>query len=376
VTEKPLDCSKRYSTDYPGVFYREAKRKGGSGLEKVYYCRFKRGGKVIECKIGRQYADNMTPAKANRRRTEMVEGREDTPQVKREKARQKKWDFAALWKRYAEDKAGNKSIHDDKLRYDKYLKKTIGSREPHELRQIDFERIKRVHLKHLSPQSQKHVLALIVRLARYGARKELCQGLVTIPEMPKVNNEKTEDLSPMELKRLLKVLEEWPDQNTAGIFKMALVTGMRRGELFRLKWEHIDFRRKTVKIIEPKRGEDAVIPLSDAAKSVLEGLPENPSEYVFPGATGGQRSCVNRASREIREKAKLPKGFRMLHGLRHFFASELASSGKVEMYVLQKLLTHKSPKMTQRYAHLRDHTLQDAAAVANGILDQGLRTVK
>jgi integrase len=143
-----------------------------------------------------------------------------------------------------------------------------------------------------------------------------------------------------------------------------------------LKWEHIDFRRKTVKIIEPKRGEDAVIPLSDAAKSVLEGLPENPSEYVFPGATGGQRSCVNRASREIREKAKLPKGFRMLHGLRHFFASELASSGKVEMYVLQKLLTHKSPKMTQRYAHLRDQTLQDAAAVANGILDQGLRTVK
>jgi len=41
-------------------------------------------------------------------------------------------------------------------------------------------------------------------------------------------------------------------------------------------------------------------------------------------------------------------------GLRHVYASMLASSGQVDMYTLQKLLTHKSPAMTQRYAHLRD----------------------
>jgi integrase len=60
----------------------------------------------------------------------------------------------------------------------------------------------------------------------------------------------------------------------------------------------------------------------------------------------------------------------MLHGLRHTFASILASSGKVDMYLLQKLLTHKSPTMTQRYAHLRDETLRNAADVAGDIFEK------
>jgi integrase len=48
----------------------------------------------------------------------------------------------------------------------------------------------------------------------------------------------------------------------------------------------------------------------------------------------------------------------------------LASSGQVDMYTLQKLLTHKSPTMTQRYAHLRDEVLQSAANVAGKIVEQ------
>ena len=46
--------------------------------------------------------------------------------------------------------------------------------------------------------------------------------------------------------------------------------------------------------------------------------------------------------------AGLPDDFRPMHGLRHVYASMRASSGKVDMYVLQKLMPHKSTKMTQR----------------------------
>jgi hypothetical protein len=42
----------------------------------------------------------------------------------------------------------------------------------------------------------------------------------------------------------------------------------------------------------------------------------------------------------------------------------LASSGQVDLYTLQKLLTHKSPLMTQRYAHLRDEALKQASNLA------------
>jgi len=55
---------------------------------------------------------------------------------------------------------------------------------------------------------------------------------------------------------------------------------------------------------------------------------------------------VNHQIRKIKEAAGLPKDFRALHGLRHVFASMLASSGQVDLYTLQKLLTHKSPGMT------------------------------
>jgi len=48
----------------------------------------------------------------------------------------------------------------------------------------------------------------------------------------------------------------------------------------------------------------------------------------------------------------------------------LASSGQVDMYTLQKLLTHKSPLMTQRYAHLRDEALKKAASLAGKIVEK------
>jgi len=52
----------------------------------------------------------------------------------------------------------------------------------------------------------------------------------------------------------------------------------------------------------------------------------------------------------------------------------LASSGQVDMYTLQKLLTHKSPVMTQRYAHLRDEALKKASALAGQIIDAAMKT--
>ena len=69
--------------------------------------------------------------------------------------------------------------------------------------------------------------------------------------------------------------------------------------------------------------------------------------------------------KRVREKVGLPESFRPLHGLRHSFASWLASSGEVSMYELQKLLTHSSPQMTQRYAHLHDDALKKASGVAS-----------
>ena len=72
-------------------------------------------------------------------------------------------------------------------------------------------------------------------------------------------------------------------------------------------------------------------------------------------------------ARRVRDMAGL-EDFRPMHGLRHSFASALASSGRVDLYTLQKLLTHESPQMTQRYAHLADEAMKRAAGVADELL--------
>ena len=133
---------------------------------------------------------------------------------------------------------------------------------------------------------------------------------------------------------------------------------MRRGELFRLKWEHIDFHRSFIKIINPKGGKNQEIPLNNAARELLNKHPRTTSEYIFPWKEGKKRTDIKKAVNRIKLRAELPKDFRPLHGLRHVYASMFASSGEVDLYTLQKFLTHKSPQMTQRYAHLRDEALK------------------
>ena len=51
----------------------------------------------------------------------------------------------------------------------------------------------------------------------------------------------------------------------------------------------------------------------------------------------------------------------------------LAYSGKVDMYTLQRLLTHKSPQMTQRYAHLRDDVLKKASNLTSDIVSEAVK---
>lgn len=359
---------KRQPTKYPGVFYLETERAGGSGKEKTYYVVFKRKGKVIEAKAGKQYQDNMTPAKAAAYRGDLIEGKALTQAERRKIEKQRIWTLIELWTEYKKNRENTKSLHNDDLRFEKYIKPTLGKKKPADLVPLDFDRLKRKMLKeNKSPQTCKHVLALIKRICNFGVNKALCHGLSFRPEMPKFDNTVTEDLTPTQLKMLMDAIESDEDVIVSSMMKLALYSGMRRGEMLKLKWDDLDFEKSFIRIIGPKGGKDAIIPMNEMSKNVLKGMPKT-SEYVFPGKGGRMRRNTQKTCQRIREAAGLPKSFRPLHGLRHVYASNLASSGQVDMYVLQKLLTHKSPQMTQRYAHLRDESLRAASDIAGEIV--------
>lgn len=344
--------------------------------EKIYYILYRKGGKQVEEKAGRQFKDDMTAARANTMRGSRIEKKDSTNQEKRNadeaarKAIEDRWTIGRLWKEYKARNPALKGMATDENRFKLHIDPTFGDREPKELIPLDVTRLRLNLLKKHKPGTVKNVLELLRRIVNFARKEHLCEGTSFTIEMPDLDNCRTENLTPDEMARLLKAISEDENIQAAHMMKMALFTGMRRGELFRLQWDHVDFQKGFITLVNPKGGVEQKIPLNQAARNLLENHPRGGTPYVFPGRGGGQRTDVTKQTNRIAKKAGLPPGFRSLHGLRHVYASGLASSGAVDMYTLQKLLTHKSPAMTQRYAHLADDTLKRAAEVAGNLITQ------
>lgn len=367
------DHAKRHTTKYPGVYYRIVERPGGKGPERLYFVRFKKDGRLVDAKVGRQYQDDMTPARASQLRAEFIEGTRLTPQEERQRERGR-WPISRIWQVYVETKGtAYKGRKQDADRFRLHLEPVFGKKTLAEIAPLDVDRLRvRLGKGGLSPQSVKLVLELLRRLGNFADKRRLCPALGFKLTLPRVDSTKTEDLTPEQLAALLRVLDleqEGGNINVAAAMRLVLFTGLRQGELWRLRWDDLDFQRGFILIREPKGGKAQSIPMNEGARALLEAHPRTPgSPYVFPGRGGKQRHTAAETLRRIREAAGLPKDFRPLHGLRHVFASMLASSGKVDLYTLQKLLTHKSPTMTQRYAHLRDEAMRRASGVADDIM--------
>lgn len=363
---------KRIKTNYPGVFFIEGTSLASGKPEKIFYIRYRKAGKMIEEKAGRQFQDDMTAARAARIRAEKIEGKKLSRKEVREAAAEIRWTVDRLWQEYVAHKPDTKGWRTDRYRYQKFLRSGLGGKEPKTIAQMDVHRLRISLSKTLKPQTVKHVLRLLARIINFGVKKGLCAGLGFKIEFPKVNNVRTEDLSPEQFQALMAAIDQEPDIQATNFMIMALLTGMRRGEIFKLQWQDVDFQRNFICLKGPKSGVDATIPMNPGARELLSNHPRTDSPFVFPGRGGRQRTRYPKAIDRIREKAGLPPDFRPMHGLRHFFASQLASSGEVDMYVLQRLLTHRSPVMTMRYSHLRDAVLRRASDLAGDLINQAM----
>ena len=190
--------------------------------------------------------------------------------------------------------------------------------------------------------------------------------------MPTVDNKVTENLTPEQARKLLQALDEEPNQTLASLVRLALFTGMRRGALLNLQWQDVDFERGFVMLCGEvaKKGKTKTIPMNEQARAILSSVPQTRSPYVFPGRYNGKpRGNIMLFLKRVKRKAGLPESFRPLHGLRHSFASWLANSGQVSLYELQKLPTHSSPQMAQRYAHLYGEALRKASGVVSNLFN-------
>ena len=142
--------------------------------------------------------------------------------------------------------------------------------------------------------------------------------------------------------------------------RLILLTGCRSGEVRRLRWR--DVKRDRLVLHEAKTGPRQVS-LGEAARALLDRLSKTRSgEWVFPGAArGGHMSAgvLYWFWRRVRDEAGIIADAR-LHDLRHSHASHAIMKGE-SLHMAGRLLGHRRAATTNRYAHLDDATLQDAA---------------
>jgi len=346
----------RVSTEYSGVYFVKL-----ANHDQSFFIRYKRNGKSVEEKAGRSN-QGWNAEKAYQLRTERMSGTSaagNELQSNSDLLSQQDWTFSKIFSEYLRLRNKLKGRANDIYRFKNYLEKEFANITPSCVTQDDIERFKHnLQNRELKPATIRHVLELLRRLANFAAKNNLCSGLSFKIQMPKVENYKTEELTNAQLQKLMRVLEDESDIQVSNLVRLALYTGMRRGELFNLNWGDIDFYNKTITVKSDKKGDQPTIPLNEMAEKVLveHAQTENGSKFVFPGRGGKKRTECKRPLLRIRKKAGLPDDFRILQGLRHVYASMLVSSGKVDLETLQSLLTQKSPLMTQRYAHLLDES--------------------
>lgn len=359
-----------------------------------YYITFKIAGKKTTEKIG-WLSEGYSPQVASELRADRVRTGRHGKTVKT--ARQIRigkikhdQTLAELKKAYFEAPRDHelKGRYTDNNRFDKHVS-FLGDKRVSELTELDITRIKR-NMKDLKPATVGAALEILRRIINYGAKHKLCPPLAFIIKLPKKNNIVTEYLTDAEANRLHNVLASWPRQDIARMIRVAWFTGLRRGEIFKLKIENLDFVKEIITLKDPKGGRDETIPMTAPVKAILQAQiqflkdeeqrkivryrnttkPAPPWEengFVFPGPHGKKRTDCSAVSR-IKEKAGLPNSFRPFHGLRHHMAVTLISSGEYTLDMVGELLTHKDSAVTRRYAQFLPKAKKEAAERAAEIL--------
>ncbi|MCU0808870.1 MAG: site-specific integrase [Candidatus Contendobacter sp.] len=205
-----------------------------------------------------------------------------------------------------------------------------------------------------------------------------------------IRQRKSEDIQPATINKELRLLSsalnhaarEWgwvvsnPVSGRTFFIRLALHTGMRRGELLSLEWARVDFSANLIHLagINTKSGKRRSIPLNATARAALinragfraSHCPNAP--WVFCNAGGQRIASIKRSFNTACRRAGLVDFH--IHDLRHTCAAWLISAG-VALAEVRDLLGHASITMTERYAHLAPENVRAAVAVLDSASRSG-----
>ncbi len=269
--------------------------------------------------------------------------------------------------RHGQKKRPKSVLEDQKLLKNIILPALQGRKVAH----ITRRDIENLHLRHENtPYQANRTLSLLSKMfslaISWGWRSDNpAQGI------PKYQEEKRDRwLDDEELQSLWSVLDQYPQNLTAYVFKFLLLTGARKGEALQATWDQFDLEKgiwtKPSHITKQKKKEhlplsDKTIELLHILKNLSPILSTEQAKYLFPGRIKDEPlKEIKTFWHSIIKKANLENV--RIHDLRHTHASHLVSSG-LSLSIVGKLLGHTQASTTQRYAHLADESLRKATEV-------------
>jgi integrase len=266
-------------------------------------------------------------------------------------------------------------------RYLNWIKPFVGHKPLQGITANDIATIRdKAQAKGRKPQTITHTRNIIRQVFNHAIMLKMFTGIVPTKgvQMPKINGQRSRYLTRHEAETLIKELYQ-RSQQLGDYSMLSLYTGMRAGELFALTWSCIDFSAQTIAIKDPKNGNSRHAYMTGQVKEMLkrrqsEANTPKPSTLVFPSRNGKRIPEVsysfNRAVNHLKlnEGVTDPRDRVVFHTLRHTFASWLAMAG-TPMRTLQDLLGHRTPSMTQRYAHLSPDHKRQAVKALEGVGD-------
>ena len=256
------------------------------------------------------------------------------------------------------------SVRNDRSMLNRYILPKLGDLKVIE---VTHQHVQKLHNQmRATPYQANRTLALMSKMFELSVRWAL-RSDNPARGVEKFTEEKRDRwLADDELQRLLVALSEHPNQVAANAIRLQLLTGARIGEVLTAKWEDIDLERgvwtKPSHHTKQKRREH--LPISSATRNLLAAMRianSSESRWLFPGRFPDQPyKDLKKFWRSVTQAAGL-KDYR-IHDNRHTHASHLVSSG-LKLPIVGRLLGHTNPSTTQRYAHLADDPLRQAADV-------------
>lgn len=261
---------------------------------------------------------------------------------------------------YAKPNKKSKSCLEDQAMLKNIILKKLKGKKVEEITTYDIQ-----HLHHElreKPYMANRVRALLSKMFNLAIQWQW----VTFNPVKSINKyqEQKRDrwLNDQELQKLYDVLDLYHNQSVANAIRLLVLTGSRKNEVLGAMWDQFDLEKGvwTKPAHSTKQKKIVHLPLSTQVINLLKEIKEQAATpYLFPGKVPGTPlKDIKKGWQTISKQAGLLKV--RLHDLRHTHASHLVSSG-LSLSIVGKLLGHTQASTTQRYAHLADEPLRQAA---------------